>query len=229
MATVTTTANRLPPLHRVRGRGTDHDHSDQCNGLRGCEIMVRTGSTRSLAETSGGGCEEGQGRAGTRRNNNSRSAAEMSVLAADAVWRGYEVITAAQAAKSLVALAVSGGPLGDQPSRRQASRCRPVEQSGGRPEWRSANVCGPALLLIHQLSQAAVRRAMCRAGLSANRDRLYGADLCWARPIISVTFVRIGHGRGSSAAVAVSRVAKWLAEGGFYAAGNRADLDDALG
>ena len=43
----------------------------------------------------------------------------MSVLVADAVWRGYEVITAAQAAKSPVALAVSGGPLSDQPSRPQ--------------------------------------------------------------------------------------------------------------
>ncbi len=33
-ATVTTTANRLPPS-TSRGRGADHDHSDECNGLRG--------------------------------------------------------------------------------------------------------------------------------------------------------------------------------------------------
>ena len=34
-ATVTTTANRLPPFPPGSpGRGTDHDHLDQCNGLR---------------------------------------------------------------------------------------------------------------------------------------------------------------------------------------------------
>ncbi len=44
----------------------------------------------------------------------------MPVLGADAVWRSYEVIIEARVAKSLVALPVSGGALGDQPAHRQA-------------------------------------------------------------------------------------------------------------
>jgi hypothetical protein len=72
----------------------------------------------------------GQGRAFTRRDENSKSAAEMSVLAADALWRSYEVITAAQVAKSLVALAVSGGRLAISLHVGRL-KCRPVERSGG--------------------------------------------------------------------------------------------------
>jgi hypothetical protein len=45
---------------------------------------------------------------------------KMPVLRADAVWRSYEVIIEARVAKSLVALPVPGGALGDQPSHRQA-------------------------------------------------------------------------------------------------------------
>ena len=72
----------------------------------------------------------GQGRAFTRRDENSKSTAEMSVLAADAVWRGYEVITAAQVAKSLVVLAVSGARFAISLYVGRL-KCRPVEQSDG--------------------------------------------------------------------------------------------------
>jgi len=44
----------------------------------------------------------------------------MPVLGADAVERSYEGIIEARVAKSLVALSVSGGTLGDQSSHRQA-------------------------------------------------------------------------------------------------------------
>jgi hypothetical protein len=54
----------------------------------------------------------------------------MSVLAADAVWRGYEVITAAQVAKSLVVLAVSGARFAIS-LYVGGLKCRPVEQSDG--------------------------------------------------------------------------------------------------
>jgi hypothetical protein len=72
----------------------------------------------------------GQGRASTRRNEDSKSAAEMPGLAADAVWRSYEVITAAPVAKSLVTLAVSAGPLAISLHVGRL-KCRPVGQSGG--------------------------------------------------------------------------------------------------
>jgi hypothetical protein len=71
----------------------------------------------------------GHGRAFTRRDENSKSAAEMPVLAADAVWRSYEVITAAQVAKSPVALAVSARLAISLHVGRL--KCRPIEQSGG--------------------------------------------------------------------------------------------------
>ena len=54
----------------------------------------------------------------------------MSVLVADADGEADEVIMAAQAAKSPVALAVSGGPLSDQPSRPQG-QVPSLDQSGG--------------------------------------------------------------------------------------------------
>ena len=64
--------------------------------------------------------------------------------------------------------------------------------------WPSAGVSGPAACCHAPAGhQAAARRAICHAELSTNRDRLYSADLCWARLIISVTFVRIGNGRES--------------------------------
>jgi hypothetical protein len=110
---------QLPPS-TSRGRGTDHDHSDECNGLRGSGSWSgRTAQDRWQRPAKDDAGRSGKGQL-PDRTTTLGSAAEMPVLGADAVWRSYEVIIEARVAKSLVALSVSGGALGDQPSDRQA-------------------------------------------------------------------------------------------------------------
>ena len=65
-----------------RGRGPDHDHSDECNGLRGFGTMVRTYGTRSLVAITVGKCQELKAGHETRENTNLVSLVEALFLLA---------------------------------------------------------------------------------------------------------------------------------------------------
>jgi hypothetical protein len=94
--------------------------------------------------------------------------------------------------KRLVASAVSGGPCARSAFPADGLRgCRRVGQSGTGRMARRGRLRPCRFASSANPGSGHRAGGICRADLSTNLDRLHGADVCWARLIISVTFVRM--------------------------------------